>query len=566
MLEHLHIKNVALITESEIDFEPGLNILSGETGAGKSMVIDSLNFALGERTSGNFVRQGEKMAVVEALFTVKDQNILKKLYENGITVECDGTVLLTRTMNQSGKTVCRINGSTVTVGMMRECADGLMDIHGQHSHQSLLNTARHIQILDRFCGKRLEQAKQAFQATYKELKEVEKKLAEITGDAKQRARKMDLLQFQMEEIGQAKLQLGEEEELLEKRRILANGEKIRSLTENSLILLYHGTQTESSAIDQLSRALEEVEDLAEYDNSIQNIAMTLSSVYAQMDDAVRDLKHYADTMLFQEPEELENVEERLQLIYGLKRKYGGSIAEILDFYKNAEKELDFLSNSEEIAQKLNKQKKEIEKQLQQQSEALSSIRKEKARQIQREIEQQLWDLEMKYARFEIAIEDKKEISHNGKDKVEFLISANAGEQMKPLAKIASGGEMSRVMLALKTVLAEADSIEVFIFDEIDTGVSGRTAQKVAEKMTLIGKSHQIICITHLPQIAAMADHHFLIEKITQQQKTITKIKPLNATESAHEIARLIGGAKMTEATWTAAKELKEQADNWKKAN
>ncbi len=566
MLEHLHIKNVALITESEIDFEPGLNILSGETGAGKSMVIDSLNFALGERTSGNFVRQGEKMAVVEALFTVKDQNILNKLYENGITVECDGTVLLTRTMNQSGKTVCRINGSTVTVGMMRECADGLMDIHGQHSHQSLLNTARHIQILDRFCGKRLEQAKQAFQATYKELKEVEKKLAEITGDAKQRARKMDLLQFQMEEIGQAKLQLGEEEELLEKRRILVNGEKIRSLTENSLILLYHGTQTESSAIDQLSRALEEVEDLAEYDNSIQNIAMTLSSVYAQMDDAVRDLKHYADTMLFQEPEELENVEERLQLIYGLKRKYGGSIAEILDFYKNAEKELDFLSNSEEIAQKLDKQKKEIEKQLQQQSEALSSIRKEKARQIQREIEQQLWDLEMKYARFEIAIEDKKEISHNGKDKVEFLISANAGEQMKPLAKIASGGEMSRVMLALKTVLAEADSIEVFIFDEIDTGVSGRTAQKVAEKMTLIGKSHQIICITHLPQIAAMADHHFLIEKITQQQKTITKIKPLNATESAHEIARLIGGAKMTEATWTAAKELKEQADNWKKAN
>lgn len=566
MLEHLHIKNVALITESEIDFEPGLNILSGETGAGKSMVIDSLNFALGERTSGNFVRQGEKMAVVEALFTVKDQNILNKLYENGITVECDGTVLLTRTMNQSGKTVCRINGSTVTVGMMRECADGLMDIHGQHSHQSLLNTARHIQILDRFCGKRLEQAKQAFQATYKELKEVEKKLAEITGDAKQRARKMDLLQFQMEEIGQAKLQLGEEEELLEKRRILVNGEKIRSLTENSLILLYHGTQTESSAIDQLSRALEEVEDLAEYDNSIQNIAMTLSSVYAQMDDAVRDLKHYADTMLFQEPEELENVEERLQLIYGLKRKYGGSIAEILDFYKNAEKELDFLSNSEEIAQKLDKQKKEIEKQLQQQAEALSSIRKAKARQIQREIEQQLWDLEMKYARFEIAIEDKKEISHNGKDKVEFLISANAGEQMKPLAKIASGGEMSRVMLALKTVLAEADSIEVFIFDEIDTGVSGRTAQKVAEKMTLIGKSHQIICITHLPQIAAMADHHFLIEKITQQQKTITKIKPLNATESAHEIARLIGGAKMTEATWTAAKELKEQADNWKKAN
>lgn len=565
MLEHLHIKNVALITESEIDFEPGLNILSGETGAGKSMVIDSLNFALGERIGGNFVRKGEKAAVVEALFTVRDDTILKKLEQNGIKLEEDGTVLLTRTMNQSGKTICRINGSTVTVSMMRECAEGLMDIHGQHSHQSLLNTARHIQILDRFCGKKLEEEKQSFQTTYKKLKEIEKDLMQLMGDGKERVRKMDLLQFQMEEIGQAKLQIGEEEELLERRQILVNGEKIRNLTENSLLLLYHGTETESSAIDQLSRALEEVSDLAEYDNTIQNIYTTLSSVYAQMDDAVRDLKHYADT-ISQEPEELESVEERLQLIYGLKRKYGGSIEEILDFYQKAEKELDFLSNSEEIVQKLNKQKKNIEQELMKQAEILSNIRKEKAKQIQKNIEQQLWDLEMKHGKFAIAIEDKKEISLHGKDKVEFLISANAGEELKPLAKIASGGEMSRVMLALKTVLAEADSIEVFIFDEIDTGVSGRTAQKVAEKMALIGKSHQIICITHLPQIAAMADHHFLIEKTTQQEKTITTVKPLNEEESAHEIARLIGGAKMTQATWTAAKELKEQADAWKKIN
>ncbi len=565
MLEHLHIKNVVLITESEIDFEPGLNILSGETGAGKSMVIDSLNFALGERIGGNFVRKGEKSAVVEALFTVRDDTILKKLEQNGIKLEEDGTVLLTRTMNQSGKTICRINGSTVTVSMMRECAEGLMDIHGQHSHQSLLNTARHIQILDRFCGKKLEEEKQSFQTTYKKLKEIEKDLMQLMGDGKERVRKMDLLQFQMEEIGQAKLQIGEEEELLERRQILVNGEKIRNLTENSLLLLYHGTETESSAIDQLSRALEEVSDLAEYDNTIQNIYTTLSSVYAQMDDAVRDLKHYADT-ISQEPEELESVEERLQLIYGLKRKYGGSIEEILDFYQKAEKELDFLSNSEEIVQKLNKQKKNIEQELMKQAEILSNIRKEKAKQIQKNIEQQLWDLEMKHGKFAIAIEDKKEISLHGKDKVEFLISANAGEELKPLAKIASGGEMSRVMLALKTVLAEADSIEVFIFDEIDTGVSGRTAQKVAEKMALIGKSHQIICITHLPQIAAMADHHFLIEKTTQQEKTITTVKPLNEEESAHEIARLIGGAKMTQATWTAAKELKEQADAWKKIN
>ncbi len=559
MLEHLHIKNVALITESEIDFEKGLNILSGETGAGKSMVIDSLNFALGERTSSNFLRKGEKMALVEAVFTVKEEEILKKLEENGIPIEEDSTILLTRTMNQTGKTICRINGNVVTVGMMKECAEGLLDIHGQHQHQSLLNTAKHIQILDQFCGKKLEEAKEDFEVSYKAFQEIEKSLSKLLGDEQQRTRKIDLLQFQIEEIAQAKLQIGEEEELLETKRRLMNGEKIRNLTENSLCFLYHGTEMQSSSIDQLSRALQEVADLTKYDEKINHIYETLSSVYAQMDDVVRDLKHYSDTIV-EESEELENVEERIQLIYHLKKKYGNNIEEILEFYQDATQELDFLLNSEEIVQQLNEKKKKAEKELLQKAEKLSSIRIEKAQEIQKEIEQQLWDLEMKYGKFVISIEDKKEITQNGKDKVEFLISANAGEELKPLTKIASGGEMSRVMLALKTVLAKADKIEVFIFDEIDTGVSGRTAQKVAEKMAFIAKTHQIICITHLPQIAAMADHHLLIEKNMEEQKTITTVTALDKEKSVSEIARLIGGAKITETTWTAAKELKEQAN------
>lgn len=563
MLEHLHIKNVALITESEIDFEKGLNIISGETGAGKSMLIDSLTFALGERTSSNFLRKGEKTAVVEAVFSVEDKAVFEKLKQNGITVEDDdNTILLTRTMNQSGKTVCRINGCVVTAGMMKECTEGLMDIHGQHNHQSLLNTAKHIQILDRFCGKELEQEKEIFDIQYKNLKEIEKNLTGILQDEQQRAKKIDFLQFQIDEIGDAKLRIGEEEELLERKNILANAEKIKNLTENSLLLLYHGTDMEHSAIDQLSKALQYIGDLAEYDNTANNIYEVLNSVYAQMDDAIRDLKHYDDNIL-QQPEELEEIEQRIQLIYHLKKKYGNSIEEILHFYESAVKELEYLYNSEQMTQKLTKKKEKLEKELLQKAEKMSNIRKNKAQQIQKEIEKQLQDLEMKHGRFAIFIEDKKEISSNGKDKVEFLISANAGEELKSLSKIASGGEMSRVMLALKTVLAKADNIELFIFDEIDTGVSGRTAQKVAEKMAFIAKTHQIICITHLPQIAAMADNHFLIEKNTEQQKTVTTITALDDKHSVYEIARLIGGAKMTEATWTAAKELKEQANVYK---
>jgi len=453
MLESLRIKNVALIEESEISFEKGLNILSGETGAGKSMIIDSLNFALGERAGKDFLRKGEKSALVEALFTIEDKDFAEKLVESGIEPEEDGTVLIARTMSATGKAVSRVNGCIVTIGMLKELSEGLIDIHGQHEHQSLLNASRHIRLLDQFCGEVLEEKKQVFQNEYQKLKELEKDLAAILGDEQKRARTVDLLSFQTEEIENASLHMGEEEELLERRKILSNGEKILRLTKESLELLYDGTVEETAVSDKLAQALNYLRELAGIDESTAEIYERMESLSVQMDDCVRELKHYEEEINV-DTDELDLVEERLQEIYGLKRKYGGSIEEILAFYNEAKKELDFLENSEETALRLEKEKEKVKNALNLLADEISTIRKEKARVVEKQIETQLKELEMKRAKFQISVEQKKEMTANGKDKVEFLISANAGEELKPLAKIASGGEMSRVMLALKTVLAQ----------------------------------------------------------------------------------------------------------------
>lgn len=562
MLENLHIKNVALIEECEINFEKKLNILSGETGAGKSMVIDSLNFALGERVSKDFIRKGEKMAVVEALFSVQNPAFQNKLIENGIEVEEDGYVLISRTLNAAGKSVCRMNGCTVTVGMLKELSDSLLDIHGQHEHQSLLNPAAHIRILDQFCGKELEELMERYHALFQEIRRIDKEIQALSGNEQERAHKMDLLQFQVDEIKQSKLYAKEEEELLERRKILSNSEKLIRLSGESLELLYDGSE-QASASDQLGQALQNIQMLAELDSQMQGICEALESVAALLDDSARELKRYMERLEV-DPNALEEVEERLQEIYRLKRKYGNNVEEILAFCTKAQEELELLEHSEEKVHGLEKERKKIKKELISCAEKISILRREKAKMIEADIELQLHDLEMKNARFQIYIEERKELGIDGRDKIEFLISANAGEELKPLAKIASGGEMSRIMLAMKTVLSKADKIETLIFDEIDTGVSGRAAQKVAEKMSLIGRNHQIICITHLPQIAVMADSHFLIEKNSDGEKTVTSVLSLNEKQSTDEIARLIGGSVITDATLMAVKELKEHAKNWKK--
>lgn len=552
MLEHLHIRNVALIKESEISFGDGLNILTGETGAGKSMIIDSLQFALGGRAGKDFLRHGEKQAAVEALFSVQSQALTEKLAENGIVPEEDGTLLITRTLSEAGKSVCRINGSTVTVGMLKEIAEDMIDIYGQHEHQSLLNPVKHIRLLDRFCGAGFGEAMEEYKNSRQRLKDLEKQLTILIGDESQREQRMDMLLFQKEEIEAAELQEGEEDALLEQKKRLSSMERLIRLTGESVTLLYDGDDRAPSACDQLGDALAKLREAAEYDAALSPLADALADGYAAVEDCARELKREAEKQEA-DPEELERIEERLQLFYKLKRKYGGSIEAVLEFYEKAVQELEFLSNSSEKAAELSAKKAAEEKRLSALAETLTARRRATAEQVEEQIETALHDMEMKHARFHIQIEEKADWGADGKDKVEFLISANAGEPLKPLAKIASGGEMSRVMLALKTVLVDADEIGTFIFDEIDTGVSGRTARRVGEKMRFLGGKRQLLCITHLPQIAAMADNHFLIEKESDAGETVTRVTTLDEEGAVREVARLMND--VTETTLAAAREL-----------
>ena len=552
MLEHLHIRNVALIKESEISFGDGLNILTGETGAGKSMIIDSLQFALGGRAGKDFLRHGEKQAAVEALFSVQSQALTEKLAENGIVPEEDGTLLITRTLSEAGKSVCRINGSTVTVGMLKEIAEDMIDIYGQHEHQSLLNPVKHIRLLERFCGAGFGEAMEEYKNSRQRLKDLEKQLTILIGDESQREQRMDMLLFQKEEIEAAELQEGEEDALLEQKKRLSSMERLIRLTGESVTLLYDGDDRAPSACDQLGDALAKLREAAEYDAALSPLADALADGYAAVEDCARELKREAEKQEA-DPEELERIEERLQLFYKLKRKYGGSIEAVLEFYEKAVQELEFLSNSSEKAAELSAKKAAEEKRLSALAETLTARRRATAEQVEEQIETALHDMEMKHARFHIQIEEKADWGADGKDKVEFLISANAGEPLKPLAKIASGGEMSRVMLALKTVLVDADEIGTFIFDEIDTGVSGRTARRVGEKMRFLGGKRQLLCITHLPQIAAMADNHFLIEKESDAGETVTRVTALDEEGAVREVARLMND--VTETTLAAAREL-----------
>lgn len=556
MLENLHIKNAALIAECDLHFTPGLNILTGETGAGKSMILGSLQFALGGRVSRDFLRKGEKQATVEVLFSTEEGALDELLAENGIDAETDGTVLISRTLSDTGKSVCRINGHMVTAGMLREVALELLDIYGQHEHQSLLSPARHILLLDRFCGEPLEKIKARYSACYGRRKEIRMQMESLLGDESQRAQRMDILRFQTEEIAAAGLQKGEEDALLEQKKRLAGMDKLLRLTAEGVALLYDGTEGMPSVCDLLSKVLEDAVEAASFDAQIQEMADTLENAFAQIEDCARTWKRYG-AALEADPNALEEVEERLQTIYRLKRKYGGSLESVLMFYENAREEMDFLEHSEEQSENLLRQLEETEKEMDQLSQKMTKIRMERSKLVEKQVEEALHHMQMEKAQFRIHFSEKEEFGKDGMDKVEFLISANKGEDLKPLAKIASGGEMSRVMLALKSVLVDADEIGTFVFDEIDTGISGKTAQKVGEKMYLLGRKRQILCITHLPQIAAMADCHFLITKESDADRTETKVQLLDEEGSCMEVARLMGGADITETTLAAAKELRQ---------
>lgn len=562
MLDYLHIKNVALIDEQFINFSDGFNIVTGETGAGKSMVIDSINFVLGEKVSKDFIRKGAENAFVEVLFFLKDSTAMGIIKDMGIDIDSSNSIVITREFNKSGRTVCRVNGRIVTLNMIKDISSILIDIHGQHEHQSLLSSAKHIILLDRFCGEALQKLKDEFRVEYRNYRDIQNKIHQLSGDSQQRQQKIDLLQYQINEIESSNLRLGEEEELIQQKKLLSNSEKLSNGVDEINLLLNGDDSENIGALNQIDRASNLLKDLSDIDISISEISKSFENIAIQLGEAVLDLRHYSRN-IEHNPQSLYEIEERLNLIYNLKKKYGSDISEILAYFEKIKNELEFISNSEDELKKLEYELKVQKSKLDNLCKNMSNIRKDRAELIQQRIENILTELEMKNAQFKIQIDTRNNFTDNGTDRVEFLISPNAGESLKPLAKIASGGEMSRVMLALKTVLADVDNVETLIFDEIDAGISGRTAQKVAEKMSYIAKNHQILCITHLPQIAAMADSHYLIEKIENQNNTVTNVYNLTPSQSVEELARLIGGAVITEATKIAAKEMKELATECK---
>ncbi len=555
MLLNLHVKNLALIEETEVSFGQGLNILSGETGAGKSIIIGSINLALGEKAPKSMLRDNADYALVELVFGIENPHQEQALRELDIFPE-NGEIIMSRKVMSSGRSVCRINSETVSAALMRKVASLLIDIHGQHEHQSLLTKKNHMKYLDAYAKKELSEKKEKLAEIYRRYSDCRKKLEEASLDAEQQARELSFLQYEIQEIEEAELQPGEDEQLEADYRRLSNGRKIIEAAAECRELCSDGMNSSS---DNIGRAVRALLGVADYDEQIAALSEQLQEIDSLMSDFNRDMADYMSQMDFSD-ETFASVEERLDLINHLKSKYGKTIASILEEKSNKEKQADMLLHYDEYRRQSEADLQKAEDELKRISGEVSDIRKAYAKTLVRETKKALLDLNFLDVQFEMEFSRLDSYSANGWDEARFLISTNPGEPLKPLDSVASGGELSRIMLALKTVLAETDEIETLIFDEIDSGISGRTAQMVAEKIKLTGRDHQIICITHLPQIAAMADSHFLIEKTSNEISTISQIRKLDYEESIAELARMLGGVKITDTVLKNAKEMKEMAD------
>ena len=555
MLQNLHVKNIALIDETEVDFGQGLNILTGETGAGKSILLGSVGLALGGKYSSDLLRNGAENGLVELTFSVDDGQIRQKLEEMDIIPD-DGMVTLTRKFTGS-RSISRINGETVNTGKLKEAAELLIDIHGQHDNKTLLQRKNHLVLLDLFGRKEIAPIKSEMSKCYKEYRAICKKAEETSLNDEERRRELSLYEFEVHEIEEAALRENEDEELEETYRRMTESRKITDAVAQT----YRYTCEDSSANagDCLTRAIRAFREAAEFDEEGDRLCALLMDVDSLLNDFNRELSEYASKFEFSE-EEFKETEERSNLINHLKAKYGKTIERILEERNSKEEKLDQLQHYEEYRLQVQENLNQAEEQLEKLCQEVTDIRKKYAEELVEKTREALKDLNFLDVRFEMEFSKLEHFTADGWDETRFLISTNPGEPLKPLDAVASGGELSRIMLALKTVLAEHDEIETLIFDEIDSGISGRTAQMVAEKIKLTGENHQIICITHLPQIAAMADQHFLIEKTSSADSTISNIRPLNREESIQELARMLGGVKITDTVLQNAKEMKEMAD------
>ena len=561
MLTHLHVKNLALIREAEIDFTEGLNILTGETGAGKSIVIGSVSLALGGRVAKDMVRPGADYGLAELVFLVNRKKQREKLLELGITPE-DDTVIISRKILE-GRSINKINGETVTLSQLKEAAALLIDIHGQHEHQSLLQKKKHLEILDEFAKEELEPVKEKLAVAYREWKDLKKTLSEAQMDEESRLREISLLEFETDEIEKAELTEGEDEELERRYRRMTNGRRLLEAAGNAYALT--GYEEETGAGTAVGRAVRELQSvLSLEDEELSALASQLSDVDGLLNDFNRELSDYLTSLEFDEREFAET-EERLNQLNYLKSRYGHTIGEILAYQQKQQERLAALQDYDRYLQELEERLGQAERELGELCERASEIRKRFAEVLCGKIREHLQDLNFLNVEFEMSFEELPEYTAQGRDSAEFLISTNPGEPLRPLMKIASGGELSRIMLAIKTVLADRDEIDAVIFDEIDVGISGRTAQKVSEKMMLIGRTRQVICITHLAQIAAMADSHYRIEKTVEDGGTRTQIRRLDERESVEELARILGGAEITDAVLQNAGEMRTLAQEKKQS-
>lgn len=540
MISTLHIKNIGIIDDLCIDLNNGLNVLTGETGAGKTLIIDSLGIISGGRFSKDMIRKGETNSFVEIC-----------MYEPENENSIDGNIIVSREINNTGKNMCKINGRMVTVNELKNFMSKFIEIHGQNDNQSLLDNRFHLKYLDGFIGKKILEIKQEYKVKYQKYLEVKQELKNNYGDDKERERKLDLLRYQANEIQEANLKEGEEEKLEEKRKLIINSEKISTNLQEADISI------RENSIDNLNVAIRALEKIENIDEKYEKITSNLKNIYYELQEISRDISDYKEDVYFDENERNE-IEERLDLIYSLKRKYGNNIQEILNYKNEIQDEISHIENLDEYTNKLKNELKQIKEEMTILAKEMNQLRKEYAKVLSININKVLEDLEMKNAIMNIHVDYcEDEFFENGKDEVEFYITTNLGEDEKQLSKIASGGEMSRIMLAIKKVLADTDKMPVLIFDEIDTGISGKAAGAVAEKLNGISKNHQVLCISHLPSIAAIADYNYFISKKVVENRTNTNIKLLNEKETLEEIARISSG-EVNEATINYAMQLRNK--------
>lgn len=567
MLVSLHVKDLALIEENEVFWENGLNILTGETGAGKSVIIGSIRLALGAAMNSvlgskgdkDCIRTGAQYALVELVFQTKRSEILAKMDELELPLE-DGTIFIQRKI-MPGRSVCKVNGETVAAKQLKELASLLIDIHGQHDTQTLLNVKKHSQIVDDFASEVIFPVKDKLKEAYRTYTTCKKEFLQASEDEKQQERELALAQFEVDEIANARIVIGEDDELEEQYRKMNNSRKIAESV--SRVLQAVGTENESGAGIGISFALRELKAVSILDSELADMEQQLMQIEDMLSDLNRNVSSYLDSLEFSQ-EEYMAVEERLNVYNHLKNKYGNTVEEVLAYFEKQSARLEKMADYEGYLNTLQEKMAEAEADVIAYSKKLSTLRKEAAAELSRQMNESLLDLNFANVDFDVAVSSDETLrSEEGFDEIEFMISLNPGEPRKPLTMVASGGELSRIMLALKTIMADKENIETLIFDEIDSGISGRTAWKVSEKMAVLGKEHQLICITHLPQIAAMADAHYVIEKNVGASAAITEIRRLAGEEELSEIARLLGSDSITDTVLANAKELKELANQTK---